>query len=242
MPVHKPLTMFWPTDKALNSLSAERQQWLFSPDHQEELSAIVKAHIIRNSKVGGAERGGKYSFLAKTWLPLSAILSHTLMSSARASIHCPATVGWGTSYAGYIWNCMFWSVIIRHWLPAIILRKRHRTVLLSMSYILSILYMDTTTQCSETFKRLADHSFVNLGISMSITFSFCSFCVRRWWASVSPVDLQSSAQCMDPSSVSAVTRTWWCVNASTHTCWFFYSMVTGVVSHQHSHIADNTVS
>lgn len=64
MPVHKPLTMFWPTDNALNSLSAERQQWLYSPDHQEELAAIVKAHIIRNSKVGGAERGGKYGFLA----------------------------------------------------------------------------------------------------------------------------------------------------------------------------------
>uniref|UniRef100_A0A3Q1H6B8 Stabilin 1 n=1 Tax=Anabas testudineus TaxID=64144 RepID=A0A3Q1H6B8_ANATE len=48
MSIHQPFTVFWPTDKALNSLPAERQQWLSSPDHQEQLAAIVKAHIVRS--------------------------------------------------------------------------------------------------------------------------------------------------------------------------------------------------
>lgn len=55
MKIHKPFTMLWPTDKALNSLPASRQQWLFSPDHQQELASIVKAHIIRSTMVCGGE-------------------------------------------------------------------------------------------------------------------------------------------------------------------------------------------
>uniref|UniRef100_A0A8D2ZQD1 Stabilin 1 n=1 Tax=Scophthalmus maximus TaxID=52904 RepID=A0A8D2ZQD1_SCOMX len=51
MSIHQPFTMFWPTDEALSSLPAERQRWLSSPDHREQLAATVKAHIIRNSKV-----------------------------------------------------------------------------------------------------------------------------------------------------------------------------------------------
>ncbi|XP_010770804.1 stabilin-2-like, partial [Notothenia coriiceps] len=50
MSVHQPYTMFWPTDDALNSLSAERQHWLSSPEHQDQVAALVKAHIIRNSR------------------------------------------------------------------------------------------------------------------------------------------------------------------------------------------------
>lgn len=53
MSVHQPYTMFWPTDDALNSLSAERQHWLSSPEHQDQVAALVKAHIIRNSRVMG---------------------------------------------------------------------------------------------------------------------------------------------------------------------------------------------
>lgn len=48
--------MFWPTDEALNALPAERKRWLSSPDHQDQLAAILKAHIIRNGKVGGGRR------------------------------------------------------------------------------------------------------------------------------------------------------------------------------------------
>ncbi|XP_035517937.1 stabilin-1 [Morone saxatilis] len=62
MSIHQPFTMFWPTDEALNSLPAERQRWLSSPDHQDLLAAIVKAHIIRNSKVTSVSQPDKYSF------------------------------------------------------------------------------------------------------------------------------------------------------------------------------------
>lgn len=55
MSLHQPFTMFWPTDEALNSLPAERQRWLSSPDHQDQVAATIKAHIIRNSRVGEGE-------------------------------------------------------------------------------------------------------------------------------------------------------------------------------------------
>ncbi|XP_071349438.1 stabilin-1 [Trachinotus anak] len=61
MSIHQPFTIFWPTDEALNSLPAERQHWLSSPDHQEQLAAIVKAHIIRSSRVMGVSQPGKFS-------------------------------------------------------------------------------------------------------------------------------------------------------------------------------------
>ncbi|KAM8913550.1 stabilin-1 [Spinachia spinachia] len=51
MSIHQPFTMFWPTDEAFDSLPAERKHWLSSPDHQEQVAALVKAHIIRNSRV-----------------------------------------------------------------------------------------------------------------------------------------------------------------------------------------------
>ncbi|XP_037641895.1 stabilin-1 [Sebastes umbrosus] len=61
MSIHQPFTMFWPTDKALSSLPAERQHWLSSPEHQEQVAAVVKAHIIRNAKVMGLGQPDKYS-------------------------------------------------------------------------------------------------------------------------------------------------------------------------------------
>uniref|UniRef100_A0A8C5D509 Stabilin 1 n=1 Tax=Gouania willdenowi TaxID=441366 RepID=A0A8C5D509_GOUWI len=55
MRIHQPFTVFWPTNKALDSLPPERWRWLTSPDHREQLVATVKAHIVRNSKVGGQQ-------------------------------------------------------------------------------------------------------------------------------------------------------------------------------------------
>ncbi|XP_028302102.1 stabilin-1 [Gouania willdenowi] len=52
MRIHQPFTVFWPTNKALDSLPPERWRWLTSPDHREQLVATVKAHIVRNSKLG----------------------------------------------------------------------------------------------------------------------------------------------------------------------------------------------
>ncbi|XP_030584921.1 stabilin-1 [Archocentrus centrarchus] len=63
MPIHQPFTVFWPTDKALESLPAERQRWLSNPDHLDQLAATVKAHIIRNSRVMGIAQPTKFSFL-----------------------------------------------------------------------------------------------------------------------------------------------------------------------------------
>ncbi|KAM9859281.1 stabilin-1 [Aulostomus maculatus] len=61
MSIHQPFTMFWPTDEALNSLPAERQRWLSSPDNQDQLAATVKAHIIRNSRVNGVSQPDPFS-------------------------------------------------------------------------------------------------------------------------------------------------------------------------------------
>lgn len=44
--IHRPFTIFWPTDRALSSLPPERQRWLSSPDHQEELAATVKGRRL----------------------------------------------------------------------------------------------------------------------------------------------------------------------------------------------------
>nr|XP_061814251.1 stabilin-1-like [Nerophis lumbriciformis] len=60
-PVHRPFTIFWPSDRALASLPPERQRWLSSPDHQEELAATIKAHIIRSARVLGVSQPTKYS-------------------------------------------------------------------------------------------------------------------------------------------------------------------------------------
>ncbi|XP_041945198.1 stabilin-1 isoform X2 [Alosa sapidissima] len=45
----QPFTMFWPSDEALNSLSAERKTWLYSEDHRDKLEAFIKAHMVRDT-------------------------------------------------------------------------------------------------------------------------------------------------------------------------------------------------
>lgn len=47
----QPFTMFWPSDEALNSLSAERKTWLYSEDHRDKLEAFLKAHMVRDTSV-----------------------------------------------------------------------------------------------------------------------------------------------------------------------------------------------
>ncbi|XP_031424352.1 stabilin-1 [Clupea harengus] len=46
--VLQPFTMFWPSDEALNALSAERKTWLYSEDHRDKLEAFMKAHMVRD--------------------------------------------------------------------------------------------------------------------------------------------------------------------------------------------------
>ncbi|XP_012575895.1 PREDICTED: stabilin-1 [Condylura cristata] len=45
---HRPLTMLWPTDAALQALSPDRQAWLYHEDHRDKLAAILRGHVIRN--------------------------------------------------------------------------------------------------------------------------------------------------------------------------------------------------
>ncbi|XP_061542786.1 stabilin-1 isoform X4 [Phycodurus eques] len=77
--IHRPFTMFWPSERALGSLPPERRRWLFSPDHQEELAATVKAHIIRSAKVLGVSQPTKYS-------------SFRTMHGSRIKYSCDKTV------------------------------------------------------------------------------------------------------------------------------------------------------
>ncbi|XP_037831208.1 stabilin-1 isoform X2 [Kryptolebias marmoratus] len=81
MPIHQPITIFWPTDKALDSLPAERQRWLSSPDHQDQLAATIKAHIVRNSRLIGIGQPGKS-------------MSYRTMHGSTIKLSCdPALVG-----------------------------------------------------------------------------------------------------------------------------------------------------
>ncbi|XP_063071302.1 stabilin-1 [Engraulis encrasicolus] len=50
----QPFTMFWPTDAALNSLSAERKTWLYSEDHRDKLEAFLKAHMVKDTSTVAA--------------------------------------------------------------------------------------------------------------------------------------------------------------------------------------------
>ncbi|XP_037653764.1 stabilin-1 isoform X3 [Choloepus didactylus] len=45
---HRPLTMLWPTDSALQALPPERQNWLYHEAHRDKLAAILRGHVIRN--------------------------------------------------------------------------------------------------------------------------------------------------------------------------------------------------
>ncbi|XP_036616197.1 stabilin-2 isoform X1 [Trichosurus vulpecula] len=50
-PIHKPVTLFWPTDKALEALPQEQQDFLFGKDNKDKLKDYLKFHIIRDSKI-----------------------------------------------------------------------------------------------------------------------------------------------------------------------------------------------
>ncbi|KAG8128276.1 hypothetical protein E2320_015139 [Naja naja] len=49
--LHQPFTMLWPTDAAFNSLPAEMQKWLYHKEHRSKLSAYLRGHMIRDTKV-----------------------------------------------------------------------------------------------------------------------------------------------------------------------------------------------
>ncbi|KAJ1069432.1 hypothetical protein K5549_017863, partial [Capra hircus] len=52
---HRPLTMLWPTDSALQALPPDRQVWLYHKDHRDKLAAILRGHVIRNVEALAAD-------------------------------------------------------------------------------------------------------------------------------------------------------------------------------------------
>lgn len=48
--IHTPVTVFWPTDKALEALPPEQQDFLFNQDNKDKLKSYLKFHVIRDSK------------------------------------------------------------------------------------------------------------------------------------------------------------------------------------------------
>ncbi|KAM6153254.1 stabilin-2 [Erethizon dorsatum] len=54
-PIHTPVTIFWPTDRALQALPQEQQDFLFSQENKDKLKGYLKFHVIRDSKVSAAD-------------------------------------------------------------------------------------------------------------------------------------------------------------------------------------------
>uniref|UniRef100_A0A8C3R7U3 Stabilin 2 n=1 Tax=Cyanoderma ruficeps TaxID=181631 RepID=A0A8C3R7U3_9PASS len=50
-PIHKPVTLFWPTDTAIRGLSQEQQDFLFKKSNTNKLVQYLKFHIVRDAAV-----------------------------------------------------------------------------------------------------------------------------------------------------------------------------------------------
>ncbi|XP_005374632.1 PREDICTED: stabilin-2 isoform X2 [Chinchilla lanigera] len=74
-PIHTPVTVFWPTDQALQALPQEQQNLLFN-QNKDKLNEYLKFHVIRDSKVLAAD------------LPRSA--SWKTLQGAGLSVQCGA--------------------------------------------------------------------------------------------------------------------------------------------------------
>lgn len=61
-PIHTPITLFWPTDQALQALSPEQQNFLFNQDNKDKLKEYLKFHVIRDAKVSAVDLP-RYGFL-----------------------------------------------------------------------------------------------------------------------------------------------------------------------------------
>lgn len=50
-PIHKPVTLFWPTDAAIRGLPQEQQDFLFKKTNTDKLVQYLKFHIVRDAAV-----------------------------------------------------------------------------------------------------------------------------------------------------------------------------------------------
>lgn len=60
-PIHTPVTLFWPSDRALQALPPEQQDFLFNQDNKDKLKEYLKFHVIRDSKVFPLHTDGVHS-------------------------------------------------------------------------------------------------------------------------------------------------------------------------------------
>ncbi|XP_073179767.1 stabilin-2 [Lepidochelys kempii] len=54
-PLHKPVTLFWPTDEALRALPKEQQDFLFKKSNKDKLVQYLRFHVIRDAKILACE-------------------------------------------------------------------------------------------------------------------------------------------------------------------------------------------
>ncbi|XP_013802934.1 stabilin-2 isoform X1 [Apteryx mantelli] len=50
-PIHKPVTLFWPTDAAIRGLPQEQRDFLFKKSNTDKLVQYLKFHVIRDAEV-----------------------------------------------------------------------------------------------------------------------------------------------------------------------------------------------
>ncbi|KAM6306913.1 LOW QUALITY PROTEIN: stabilin-2-like [Podargus strigoides] len=50
-PIHKPVTLFWPTDTAISVLPQEQQDFLFKKSNTDKLVQYLKFHVVRDAPV-----------------------------------------------------------------------------------------------------------------------------------------------------------------------------------------------
>lgn len=55
-PVHKPFTLLWPSDAAFSALPENRQKFLYRRERRDVLASLLKAHMIRDTKVNVSAR------------------------------------------------------------------------------------------------------------------------------------------------------------------------------------------
>uniref|UniRef100_A0A672US94 Stabilin 2 n=1 Tax=Strigops habroptila TaxID=2489341 RepID=A0A672US94_STRHB len=48
-PIHKPVTLFWPTDTAIRGLPQEQQDFLFKKSNTDKLAQYLKFHVVRDA-------------------------------------------------------------------------------------------------------------------------------------------------------------------------------------------------
>lgn len=82
-PIHKPVTLFWPTDTAIRGLPQEQQDFLFKKANTDKLVQYLKFHIVRDAAVSPCFFGSSQNMQAQIYIsPFpSQVLAYQLPSS-----------------------------------------------------------------------------------------------------------------------------------------------------------------